>query len=138
MVGISQTKFSKLHAKLKAFEKKNGPIKIGNSSISNFLLEHSEFEEDLEEPIQIRTKRIILRIAGDYTTSPNDLKGTDKLKSNWGYGDDEYALLQIRLNKLVKEYKDSASISKTEANDCEKVSDCIKLVNDKTTDAVHS
>ena len=138
MINISQSKFSRLHAKLKAFEKKNGAIKIGNKSLTNFLLSSSEFSFGENEPKHIRTKRIILQIAGDYSTSPNDLKGTIKLKSNLKYGTDEYALLQTRLDKLVKQYKPSATISSTEANNCEKVSDCTKLVNDKTSDPVHA
>jgi hypothetical protein len=136
MVKISAASFARLNAKLRAFETENAPIKIGKKNLSSFLIENAEaeLEEDAEDPKPIRTKRIILHIAGDYTTSPNDLRGSLRLRLNLGYGDDEYALLQTRLDKLVKQYKSSASISATETNDCEKVSDCVKLVEEKTSD----
>jgi hypothetical protein len=133
MVRISTAKFALLHAKLKTLETENHSLKIGNKNLSRFLLENSELEsDDSADPKPVRTKRRILFIAGDYTTSPNDLQGSLKLKLNLGYGSGEYALLQVSLNKLVKEYKASAKISAAEANACEKVSDCVKLVNTKT------
>jgi hypothetical protein len=138
MVRISEAKFAKVHSKIKAFERKNGPIKVGAISLTNFLFANSEFPGEETESKPIRTKRIILRIAGDYTTSPNDLKGSIKLKSNLKYSGDEYSLLQTRLDKLVKEYKLSASASTAEVSDCEKVIDCIKLVDTKTSEAIPS
>jgi hypothetical protein len=134
MLSISESKFAKLHAKLKSLEKENHSFKIGSKNLSHFLLENTEFEDDTNEPWAIRTKRVILYIAGDYTTSPNDLQVTIRLKENLGYGEDEYTLLQNRLNKLVKTHDTSLSIDKEETDACEKVRDCIKLVEKKISD----
>jgi len=129
---IDDAKFAKLHAAVKSFEAKNGSIKIGKLSLSSFLLANTSVSNDRNDSKPVRTKRRVLHIAGDFTTDPSTLSGTIKLKANLHYGNDEFALLQIQLNKLVKEYLSSASVSKTEADKCETVADCVKLVNAKT------
>jgi hypothetical protein len=130
---INGNKFARAHARLKKFEKENGAITIGGLSLSSYLLSHTSFVDDKTIPKPIRTKRRILHIAGDFSTKPEELAGSVKLKTNLQYGALEYSLLQVDLNKLVKEYVSSASVSKSETDVCEKVSDCVKLVNDKTT-----
>ncbi|MGN6435586.1 MAG: hypothetical protein ACTHMM_03595 [Agriterribacter sp.] len=60
-------------------------------------------------------------------TDPATLQGSIKLKTNLHYKDDEYSLLQSKLDKLVKEYVATTSASKKEATDCEKFSDSVKM-----------
>jgi hypothetical protein len=132
-ISISRTRFAKLHTRLKKLEQGDNVPKIGSMRLSAFLVADAALADDKNDPKPIRTKRIILLIAGDFTTKPENLNGSLKLKTNLGYQADEYVLLQIRLNKLVKEYVPAASVSSKEATDCEKVSDCVTLVNKKTT-----
>jgi hypothetical protein len=129
---MSTANFAKAHKKLKQFEIDNDPIKIGSSNLSSFLLSTIRFDDSQDSKI-IRTKRRILHVAGDFGTDPSTLQGSIDLKTNLHYGDTEYLLLQVQLDRLVKEYKSTASISKTEMDASEKVKDCVKLVNDKTT-----
>lgn len=122
--------FNKVHSKLKKLESKDKSLKINGIPISSFLTANSNIEDKADSP-EIRTKRIILHIAGDYSSRPEDLKDNIKLKINLLYGDDEYSLLQIRLNSLVKEYKKTARVTNDETNNCSSVGDCTKLVNSK-------
>ncbi|MCW3118229.1 MAG: hypothetical protein JWM28_2311 [Chitinophagaceae bacterium] len=132
-VSISRARFAKLHARLKKLEQGDNVPKIGGMRLSSFLVADAALADDKSDPKPIRTKRIVLLIAGDFTTKPENLSGSLKLKTNLGYQADEYVLLQIRLDKLVKEYIPTASVSSAEATACEKVSDCVTLVNKKTT-----
>lgn len=122
--------FKKVHSKLKKLEANDNSLKINGLSISSFLIANLSID-DAVDLLEIRTKRIILQIAGDFSSKPKDLKDSIKLKINLLYGDDEYSLLQMRLNSLVKEYKKSARISDNETSDCTTVGDCIELVNSK-------
>lgn len=132
-VYISKARFAKLHAKLKKLEAGDNASKIGNMRLYTFLVADAAFKDDKDDPKPIRTKRIILLIAGDFTTKPENLNGSVKLKANLRYQADEYTLLQKRLDKPVKEYLPITRVSKKEATDCEKVPDCVTLVNKKTT-----
>ncbi len=127
---IKPADFKKVHAKLKKLESKDPSLKINGLALSHFLLANTSFD-DKADPPEIRTKRIILQIAGDFSTKPEDLKDNIKLGINLLFGDDEYTLLQMRLNALVKEYKPTASVSDDETNDCVTVGDCTKLVKSK-------
>jgi hypothetical protein len=132
-ISINPSKFAKIHATIKKFEKENKAIKIGKMSLSNFLVANTDILTPVTENIETRTKRIILQIAGNYSKDPQKLQNSVQLRGDLGYGDDEYYLLQIRLDKLVKEYNKTAGINSTEANDCEKVGDCVSLVISKTS-----
>lgn len=127
---IKSADLRKIHAKLKKFEADNGSIRIEGMSLSQFLLAKVSFD-DRDDPAVIRTKRIILHIAGDYSSKPEDLADNTNLEENLLYGSDEYSLLQIRLNLLVKEYKPTSGVSDDEVGDCETVGDCTELVESK-------
>lgn len=127
---IKPTDFKKVHSKLKKLEAKDKSLKINGIALSHFLLANTSFDDQSDLP-EIRTKRIILQIAGDYSSKPEDLKDNIKLRINLLFGDDEFSLLQMRLNSLVKEYKPTASISDDETSDCTTVGDCTKLVKAK-------
>ncbi len=127
---IKPADFKKVHSKLKKLESEDNSLKINGLTISNFLLANTSFDDKDDLP-EIRTKRIILQIAGDFSTKPEDLKDNIKLRINLLFGDDEYSLLQMRLNSLVKELKPDASISDDETNNCTTVGDCTKLVKSK-------
>ena len=135
-LSIKTSQFAKVHAKLKKFDTENKALKIGNMSLSNFLVANMDSQDDAGESKEVRTKRIILHIAGDFSRDPQTLQNSIQLKSNLGYGDDEYSLLQIRLDKLVKESNKTAGTSPAEINNCAKVGDCVSLVNAKTSPSV--
>lgn len=122
--------FKKLHSKLKKMEAADSSLKIGNTLLSNFLIGNT-VADDQKDTAEIRTKRRILHIAGNFTTKPETLRDNIELVKNLLYGDDEYTLLQMSLDTLVKEYKASASISSSEAGDCTTVGDCTGLVDSK-------
>lgn len=83
------------------------------------------------ESYDIATKRVILEIAGDSSTDPATLRESLKLKDNLYYGDNEYRLLQIRLNEYVQSKKKEASISTDDASGCTTVGDCVTLIGGK-------
>jgi hypothetical protein len=122
--------FNKVLSKLTELESKEARFKINGTPISSYLTAHASFDDKADSP-EIRTKRIILQIAGDDSTKPEDLKDNIKLKINLLYGVDEYAILQMRLKSLVKEYKKTADVTKVETDNCSSVGDCTKLVNSK-------
>lgn len=122
--------FKMLYLKLKKIEAADPSLKIGNASLTDFLIVNSLSDDQKDSP-EIRTKRIILHIAGNFTTNPATLKDGIDLVQNLLYGSDEYTLLQMRLDTLVKEYKASASISSSEAGNCSTVGDCTQLVDSK-------
>ena len=122
--------FKKLIAKIKKMEAADSSLKIGNASLSSFLIANSLADDQKDTP-EIRTKRIILHIAGNFTTNPETLQDGINLRLNLLYGSDEFTLLQMRLDTLVKEFKASAGISSSEANDCSVVGDCTALVDSK-------
>jgi hypothetical protein len=129
-IKLSASAFKKLHAKLKKIELANPNHTIEGWSLSSFLLANTAVD-DKNDPPAIRTKRIVLQIAGDFSTNPANLDNRVRLARDLLYGADEYSLLQMRLDALVKEYKSSASVSESEANDCVKVGDCVNLVDSK-------
>jgi hypothetical protein len=124
-IKISHANLAKIQKALKKNSSTLNEIRIGNQSLSKFL--HNAISIESESP-ELNTKAIILEVAGDHTTDPHDLPLTINLQLNLHYEDDEYALLYIRLNNLVKEYKPTASLKKSEVNDCETVEDCVDLV----------
>jgi len=80
------------------------------------------------ERYDVATKRIILEIAGDDTTDPSTLGESLKLRDNLQYGDNEYVLLQIRLDEYVKSCNKDASVTPAEVNACTTVGSCVDLV----------
>ena len=129
-IKLSASAFRKLHAKLKKIESANSNHTIDGWNLSSFLIANAA-ADDKTDPPAIRTKRIILQIAGDFTTKPENLKNAVDLVKHLLYGDDEYSLLQMRLDSLVKENKSTASVSDSEASDCGTVGDCVDLVDSK-------
>jgi|GEM_PF-5597379 len=83
------------------------------------------------EPHDVAVKRMILQIAGDFSTEPGSLRESLSLRDNLQYKDNEYSLLQIRLNSYVKTQRKDSLISAEEVNGCNKVGDCIDLVEGK-------
>lgn len=102
----------------------------GNNKLYREIM-GSAFLEDESSNIVTKTKKIILYIAGDFTSDPDELQNEIDLKDELNYQDDEYSILQMRLNKLVKEYNDDESIDEDETNECDTVGDCVKLVQSK-------
>lgn len=102
----------------------------GNNKLYREMM-GSAFLEDESSNIVTKTKKIILYIAGDFTSDPGELQNEIDLKDELNYQDDEYSILQMRLNKLVKEYNDDESIDEDETNECDTVGDCVKLVQSK-------
>lgn len=102
----------------------------GNNKLYREMM-GSAFLEDESSNIVTKTKKIILYIAGDFTSDPEELQNEIDLKDELNYQDDEYSILQMRLNKLVKEYNDDESIDEDETNDCDTVGHCVKLVQSK-------
>lgn len=129
-ISMKTSDFKKLLKKLKGLEEMNPSAKIGKFATSKFMIAAAN-PDDIADSPEIRTKRIILQIAGDFDTNPATLSNSLSLKLNLQYGDDEYSVLQMRLNKLVKSIKASASIDDDETGDCKIVKDCVTLVNDK-------
>jgi hypothetical protein len=127
---IKSTDLKKIHAKLKRFEADNGSLRIAGMSLSHFLIAKVSFDDQDDEP-EIRTKRIILHIIGDYSSKPEDLPDNTNLVDNLLYGDDEYSLLQIRLNLLIKEYDPTSGVSDQDVISCETVGECTTLVDSK-------
>lgn len=127
---ITLSDFAKLHRQIKKFEEKNGPIQIGNQKLEHFLLTRTSFADHGLTP-EIRTKEIILQVAGNYDIKPEDLKDNVNLKDNLLYNDDSYSILEMRLNILIKGYKKDAVIDDDEMTGCDNVGDCVKLVDDK-------
>lgn len=126
---LKTTDFKKIVLELKEVEKHTALPKLNGLDLSKFLMANLNLPKG--DNVSIRTKRIILQIAGDFDSDPNDLADEMKLVKNLLYGDDEYQLLQIKLDLLVKEYKKDASIADNEASDCATVKDCLDLVNAK-------
>jgi hypothetical protein len=131
-VNFKISDFKKLHMTLQKLEQTDPKLKIMGLSISNFLIAKLGIEDESDSR-EIRTKRIILQIAGDFTSKAEELEDDLKLKINLLYSDNEYSLLHMRLNRLVKEYKNTVKVTEDEVNDCTTVGDCTKLVNSKTT-----
>ncbi|MBL0183748.1 MAG: hypothetical protein IPP96_16265 [Chitinophagaceae bacterium] len=129
-ISLKPGDFKKLHAKLKKLEVADPSLKIGNTLPSNFLIANAVADDQTDTP-EIRTKRIILHIAGNFTTKPETMGDEIDLTINLLYRSDEYTLLQMRLDALVKEFKASASISSSEATGCSTVGDCTALVDEK-------
>lgn len=102
----------------------------GNNKLYREMM-GSAFLEDESSNIVTKTKKIILYIAGDFTSDPGELQNEIDFKDELNYQDDEYSILQMRLNKLVKEYNDDESIDEDETNECDTVGDCVKLVQSK-------
>ena len=124
-IRMPASSYKKLYNKLMKYG-----IKIGGMSIRNFLIAHSVVEDEANPP-DIRTKRIILYISGDFDRRPEDLPNNVELEALLQFGHTEYALLLKRLNQLVKEYDKTARVSAGEANACTTVGDCIDLVNSR-------
>jgi hypothetical protein len=124
-IRIPASSYKKLYKKLMKYG-----IKIGGMSVRNFLVAHS-IVEDTGNPPDIRTKRIILHIAGDFDSEPAELLNWVNIETNLLFSFNEYSLLLKRLNHLVKEYDKSARISAKEVQACKTVSDCLDLVTSK-------
>jgi len=127
---LNVSDYKRLRKLLKSNPETAEKMKIGRNSIKQFLIA-AVTHDDQSDPASTRVKRIILEIAGDFNTDPSSLQNSLDLAKNLMYGDDEYSLLQIRLNKLVKEYKKTASVSEDEAANCSTVGDCVSLVDGK-------
>lgn len=127
---INPSDFKKIHTQLQKMEAKNKALKINGLSLSNFFIANVSFDDFYDSP-EIRTKRIILQIAGNSSIKPENLPNDIELATNLLYGENEFSLLQMRLNNLVKSINSSKSISQNETDKCETVGDCVQLVNTK-------
>jgi hypothetical protein len=86
---------------------------------------------EANEPAAVTVKRIILNIAGDFSTEPSALQESIDLRRNLQFKDNEYRLLQIRLDEFVQTKKEGATVSTDEANGCSTVGDCISIAESK-------
>lgn len=129
-ITLKTADFKKVYTQLKKLESKGDIFKINGLSLSGFLIASATFDDHDDTP-EIRTKRIILQIAGNSSVKPENLPDHIKLGLNLLYGDNEYSLLQMRLNALVKTYNTKESVSDNETSDCVTVGDCTVLVNSK-------
>jgi hypothetical protein len=82
---------------------------------------------DINTDVKLR----VITASGKTGLTPNDILREDKLKTNLDYSSDDYDILQILLDKYVKNIKSTSSVSSTEINKCETVGDCIDLVKKK-------
>lgn len=129
-IKLSASAFDAILKQLKKIESTSKSAGIKDFPLSRFMMAHADFADE-HHPAELRTKRIILQIAGDLESDPNGLEPDIELRTNLLYGSAEYSLLQLRLDLLVKEYKSSAKISSSEVSDCDTVKDCTDLVTSK-------
>jgi hypothetical protein len=98
--------------------------------------EDQEIEEigELNENVPTRVRRCIIGAGGLVGIEPTieDMPNEAELKRNYHFTNKHFDSLFSRLARLIRSLNEGAIVYTTEVKKCEKVSDCIKLVEDKT------
>lgn len=128
---LSGKALAKIYTVLNSNESKNESTLEKSKVTISFLLDNLEYD-DHQDSKEIRTKRRVLHIRGDFARDPATLKDSRKLKTHLHFQQAEFNRLRIDLDVLIKEYKLTAKLTQKEVNDCETVGACVKLVLDKT------
>ncbi len=81
-----------------------------------------------QEPVPIQVKRKIISAGHLAGTTPETLAESSNLSSDLLFESNEYALLCLKLQKLVFEKKPEATLSCSQVSACETVQECIDLV----------
>lgn len=84
-------------------------------------------ERDVTTDVKLR----VIAASGKTGLTPNDILREDNLKINLDYSSDDYDILQIMLDKYVKNIKPGSFINSAEINKCDTVGNCIDLVKKK-------
>jgi hypothetical protein len=124
-ISIDAVSYRKIHKKLSNYN-----IKIGGTSIRTFMIANAVPEDTSFAP-SIRVKRVILHVAGDMDTRPEELENETDLVHDLNYKHVEFLLLRKCLDRLVKEYDADLKISAAETDMCTTVQDCLELANSK-------
>lgn len=130
-ITIKKSDLAKLHKAIKKLEKDaESERRVKGFKASGFLIAATDIEaEEADVPLEVKT--IILHVAGDFTTDPSTLKDGVKLDVNLLYDEDEYAILAMRLTKLVKKHNKQESVSTDEVTECANVGKVLEMVNEK-------
>lgn len=80
------------------------------------------------ESIKSRVKTIILHIACDFRTQASQLSEKLDLKTHLLFSKEQYTLLFLKMNELVREQDPELRISIKEIRECRTVGDCVHLV----------
>jgi len=130
---IPASALKKLHSFFKKHEAKNVNVQIGSMKPSNFLV-------SVIDPIRTRSaapnisyevKQIVLYVSGDFSTDPDILPDSTKLKENLNYNDSDYSVLYDKLDALIIKYNPSSGTTSTDVYKCKTAGDCVTLVNSK-------
>jgi hypothetical protein len=81
-----------------------------------------------QEPLPVQVKRKVISAGHLAGTTPETLAESSNLSSDLLFGTNEYALLCLKLQKLVFEKKPDAELTCSQVSACETVQDCIDLV----------
>jgi len=81
-----------------------------------------------QEPLPIQVKRKIISAGHLAGTTPETLAESSNLSSDLLFETNEYALLCLKLQKLVFERKPDAVLTCSQVSACETVQDCIDVV----------
>lgn len=96
-----------------------------------YLLEESL--SIVNDNVSSMVRRCIIGAGGLVGVQPTeaDMPDSHELKRNYHFTNKHYDSLYSRLARLVRELNAGAVVYTAEVKKCEKVSDCIKLVQDK-------
>lgn len=128
-ITIKKSDLSKLHKAIKKLEK-DSDRRIRGYKASGFLIAATDFES-AEADVPLEVKTIILHVAGDFDTDPETLKDKINLTVNLLYDEDEFSILAMRLDRLVKKHNKEEEVTDEEVNECKTVGDVLKMVNEK-------
>lgn len=116
--------------------KRNKEIKLlqaeGNNDLKKLLSKYHATSSKLDfdkENIDLKVKRRILNVKGNYSTNPSEVIDELDLKTNLLYNSNDFILLAKKLNELISET--TKKITTVEMKKCKTVKDCIILVNSK-------
>lgn len=128
-ITIKKTDLARLHKAIKQLEK-DSDRRVKGFKASGFLIAATDIEAD-EADVPLEVKTIILHVAGDFSTDPKTLKDGIKLDLNLLYDEDEFAILAMRLTKLVRKYNRAESVTTDEVTACANVGKVLEMVNEK-------
>jgi hypothetical protein len=96
-------------------------------NICNFLVANTHID-DSGDALETRVKRLILHIAGDFDNSAKDLPDNTDFVKDLSFRHNEFIFLRKHLEKLLKEYDQTARITAVNVGNCKLVGDCLDLV----------
>lgn len=80
------------------------------------------------QSVDYRVKQAILIVSGNPSVDPDKLSETKEM-ADFGFNDMQYVDLTDRFNNIRRAEGNSTEVSFDDVSDCEKVKDCIELVN---------